>query len=143
MIKPAPQSDPGGSRGSTHDALRAAQADFDTVIHSLPSVMDRLQDVSLDDLRPHLTELMQRLLDGTRTVVDVAEELQGSLLKEVETAQRSLSERLLDFRRAMGSGSTDTIQKSLHADLQASAMLWSRLLDGLVESLPSTDHKNA
>ncbi len=39
------------------------------------------------------------------------------LMNELEDAERVLSKRLLDFRRAMGSGSADTIRQSLRADL--------------------------
>ena len=143
MIRPTPQSDADGCREDGHESIRQARTNFDAVMDALPPIMEGLQDETLDELRPQLTELMQRLLEGTRMVVEMAERLQDGILDEVEMAQRSLSERLLDFRRAMGSGSTDTIRKSLHADLEASAMYWNRLLDGLAGSLPSNDHENA
>ena len=142
MIKPAPQSDPDGSRGDRHDAVHHARSDFDAVMDALPPLIEQLQDDTLEDLRPRLTEMMKRLLNGTRIVVDVAEGIPGSMHEEVEAAQRLLSERLLDFRRAMGSGSTDTIRKSLRDDLEASATLWNRLLDGLNEVIQSNDHEN-
>ena len=101
-------------------------------------LLEALTEQTLDDLRPQLSEVMRRLLDGTRIVVESAKVLPEEMGDEVEVAQRAFSERLLDFRRAMGSGSTDTIRRSLRADLAASATRWNRLLDGLVEHIQST-----
>ena len=39
----------------------------------------------------------------------------------------------------MGSGSADTIRQSLRVDLEASAVLWNRLLDGLIEHVQSNE----
>ncbi|MDG2423388.1 MAG: hypothetical protein P8M22_05360 [Phycisphaerales bacterium] len=139
MIKPAPQHEPGGSRGERINALRVARQDFTAVTDAMDPLLEALCDESLDDLRPQLSEMMKRLLDGTRIVVESAQTISSDLDEEVETAQWSLSERLLDFRRAMGSGSADTIRQSLRVDLEASAVLWNRLLDGLIEHVQSNE----
>ncbi|MEE2907625.1 MAG: hypothetical protein VX527_07310 [Planctomycetota bacterium] len=138
MIKSSPQPEPHGSRGQRLDALHAARDDFSAVTDAMDPLLEAMSDQTLEDLRPQLSEMMRRLLDGTRIVVESAQVLPGELGGEVEDAQRTLSERLLDFRRAMGTGSTDTIRQSLRSDLVASAVHWNRLLDGLVEHLQST-----
>lgn len=138
MIKPAPQPDPHGLRGQRLDALHSARDDFSAVTDAMEPLLESLSDQTLEDLRPQLSEVMRRLLDGTRIVVESAQVLPGEIGGEVEVAQRKLSERLLDFRRAMGTGSTDTIRQSLRTNLAASAVHWNRLLDDLVEHFQST-----
>ena len=138
MIQDAPQPGPHGSRGQQLDALQAAREDLIAVADEVEPLLEALEDQPLDDLRPRLSDMMRRLLDGTRVVVESAQRLTGDVEEEVEDAQRTLSNRLLDFRRAIGSGSTDTIRQSLHIDLAASATNWNRLLDAVVDSIKST-----
>ncbi|MCH2134226.1 MAG: hypothetical protein MK116_10790 [Phycisphaerales bacterium] len=130
------ESQPGstGSREHQLDSLRAARDDLATLRHDVDVILDALDEDTVDDLRPRLTELIHRLLDATRVVTNACSDLPV----ELDDAQRTLSSRLLDFRRAIGSRSTDTIRQSLRGDLVASASAWNGLLEDVMDHLRST-----
>ncbi len=115
------------------DGLLDARRQLEQLLDSVDSIQEALGESSIEDVRPRLRELMQRLLGGTRTIVEIAETMPGAVGLEVETAQKVLSEQLLEFRRAMGSGSTDTIQQSLRSDLAMSAGNWMGLVEILID----------
>ena len=125
--------DPGDSIPSIMDGLLDARRQLEQLLDSVDSIQEALGESSIEDVRPRLQELMQRLLGGTRTIVEIAETMPGAVGLEVETAQKVLSEQLLEFRRAMGSGSTDTIQQSLRSDLAMSAGNWMGLVEILID----------
>ena len=115
------------------DGLLDARRQLEQLLDSVDSIQEALEESSIEDVRPRLRELMQRLLGATRTIVEIAETLPEAVGQEVETAQKVLSEQLLEFRRAMGSGSTDTIQQSLRSDLAMSAGNWMGLVEILID----------
>ena len=136
MIKSSLNSpDPGDPITSVLDALIDARRQLEQLLGTVDPLLEDLQDSSIEDVRPRLGELMQQLLGGTRTIVEIAEGLPGDIGREVEAAQRVLSERLLEFRRAMGSGSTDTIQQSLRSDLAVSAGNWIGLVGIIIDHI--------
>tara|TARA_Y100000589_G_scaffold158842_2_gene151198 strand:+ start:1137 stop:1517 length:381 start_codon:yes stop_codon:yes gene_type:complete len=117
------------------DGLLQARSQLRQLLESVDSILEALEESSIEDVRPRLSELMHRLLEGTRIIVETSEVLQGAVCRDVESAQKVLSERLLEFRRAMGSGSTDTIQGSLRTDLAISAENWIGLAEILIEHI--------
>ena len=136
MIKSSLNSpDPGDPIASVLDALTEARRQLEQLLVTVDPLLEDLADTSIEDVRPGLGELMQQLLGGTRTIVEIAERLPDDIGQQVETAQRVLSERLLEFRRAMGSGSTDTIQQSLRSDLAVSAGNWIGLVEIIIDHI--------
>lgn len=136
MIKSSLNSpDPGDPIASVLDALTEARRQLEQLLVTVDPLLEDLADTSIEDVRPRLGELMQQLLGGTRTIVEIAERLPDDIGRQVETAQRVLSERLLEFRRAMGSGSTDTIQQSLRRDLAVSAGNWIGLVEIIIDHI--------
>lgn len=136
MIKSSLNSpDPGDPIASVLDALTEARRQLEQLLVTVDPLLEDLADTSIEDVRPRLGELMQQLLGGTRTIVEIAERLPDDIGRQVETAQRVLSERLLEFRRAMGSGSTDTIQQSLRSDLAVSAGNWIGLVEIIIDHI--------
>jgi len=127
--------DPGDPIASVLDALTEARRQLEQLLVTVDPLLEDLADTSIEDVRPRLGELMQQLLGGTRTIVEIAERLPDDIGRQVETAQRVLSERLLEFRRAMGSGSTDTIQQSLRSDLAVSAGNWIGLVGIIIDHI--------
>ena len=115
------------------DGLIEARSQLEQLLESVDSILEALDESSIEDVRPRLSELMRQLLEGTRTIVETAEAFPGTIGQDVESAQKVLSERLLEFRRAMGSGSTDTIQQSLRSDLAISAGKWIGLVEILID----------
>ena len=146
MIRPANQPEPQGSESSPLELLRTARAGLATIPPTLEQVLEAISEEDLDEVQPPLAASMKNLLEAARIISDVASELEGDmdalLMDELEDAERVLSKRLLDFRRAMGSGSADTIRQSLRVDLIESANHWSRLLDGVTDRIEATrnDH---
>ena len=136
MIKSSLNSpDPGDPIASVLDALTEARRQLEQLLVTVDPLLEDLADTSIEDVRPRLGELMRQLLGGTRTIVEIAERLPDDIGRQVETAQRVLSERLLEFRRAMGSGSTDTIQQSLRSDLAVSAGNWIGLVEIIIDHI--------
>lgn len=136
MIKSSLNSpDPGDPIASVLNALTEARRQLEQLLVTVDPLLEDLADTSIEDVRPRLGELMQQLLGGTRTIVEIAERLPDDIGRQVETAQRVLSERLLEFRRAMGSGSTDTIQQSLRSDLAVSAGNWIGLVEIIIDHI--------
>ena len=136
MIKSSLNSpDPGDPIASVLDALTEARRQLEQLLVTVDPLLEDLADTSIEDVRPRLGELMQQLLGGTRTIVEIAERLPDDIGRQVETAQWVLSERLLEFRRAMGSGSTDTIQQSLRRDLAVSAGNWIGLVEIIIDHI--------
>lgn len=117
------------------DGLLEARSQLEQLLESVDSILEALDDFSIEDVRPRLSDLMRQLLSGTRTIVETAEAFPGTINQEVELAQKVLSERLLEFRRAMGSGSTDTIKQSLRSDLAISAGKWIGLVEILIDQV--------
>lgn len=115
------------------DGLLEAREQLKELLESIDPIREALDESSIEDVKPRLSELMRQLLAGTRIVVEASDVLPGILDREVESAQKVLSERLLEFRRAMGSGSTDTIQQSLRSDLAMSAGNWIGLVEILID----------
>ena len=117
MIRPANQPEPQGSESSPLELLRTARAGLATIPPTLEQVLEAISEEDLDEVQPPLAASMKNLLEAARIISDVASELEGDmdalLMDELEDAERVLSKRLLDFRRAMGSGSADTIRQSL------------------------------
>ena len=94
-----------------------------------------MDESSLEDVRPKLSETMNNLLKGTRSIVEAAEVRPNALNEDIESSQKFLSDKLLYFRRAMGSGSTDTIQESLRRDLATITEKWIQLAEILIDDL--------
>ena len=121
------------------ELLDTARAGLVTIPQTLEQVLDAISEEDLDEVQPSLATAMRNLLDSARIIADVAsdlkEDMEAILMNELEDAERILSRRLLDFRRAMGSGSADTIRQSLRVDLIESANHWSRLLDGVTDRI--------
>ena len=146
MIRPANQPEPHGSDSSPLDLLEATRIDLATVPPAIEQVLEAISEEDLDEIQAQLASAMRTLLEAARIISDVAGELEEDmekiLMDELEDAERVLSRRLLDFRRAMGSGSADTIRQSLRVDLIESANHWSRLLDGVTDRIEATrkDH---
>ena len=100
MIKSSLNSpDPGDPIASVLDALTEARRQLEQLLVTVDPLLEDLADTSIEDVRPRLGELMQQLLGGTRTIVEIAERLPDDIGRQVETAQWVLSERLLEFRR--------------------------------------------
>ena len=93
----------------------------------------------MEEVRPQLQEIMHTLLKATRTITDAAGQLNPSgedgLQREIHQAERDLAGRLLDFRQALGSGSTDTIRTSMRRDLLETTHRWTHLLDAVFERI--------
>ena len=139
MIRPANQPESQGSESSPLELLRTARADLVSIPPALEEVLEALTEEDLEVVQPPLAAAMRNLLEAARIISDVAdalkEDMEANLMNELQDAERVLSKRLLDFRRAMGSGSADTIRQSLRVDLMESANHWSRLLDGVTDQI--------
>ncbi|MBG80341.1 MAG: hypothetical protein CMJ39_06495 [Phycisphaerae bacterium] len=146
MIRPVNQPEPQGSESAPLELLQVARSGLAMVPNTLEEVLEAISEEDLDEVQPSLATAMRNLLEAARIISDVASELidqmQPPLMDELKDAERILSKRLLDFRRAMGTGSADTIRQSLRDDLMQSASHWSRLLDGVTDRIESTrkDH---
>ena len=136
MIQSRPHPDPDGPCGRM---LATASHELAGLPDSLETLLESLSEQDVEEVRPQLQEIMHTLLKATRTITDAAGQLNPSgedgLQREIHQAERDLAGRLLDFRQALGSGSTDTIRTSMRRDLLETTHRWTHLLDAVFERI--------
>ena len=136
MIKSSPHpTNPDDSTPSALEPLIQARGLLNSVLESIDPLLEAMDESSLEDVRPKLSETMNSLLRGTRSIVEAAGVRPDALIEDIESSQKFLSDKLLYFRRAMGSGSTDTIQESLRLDLATITEKWIQLAEILIDDL--------